>query len=1177
MRALAGNGENSACLADNRLERPTRCGFRASCSAHAPVVLWVPREELPREAGYARVESDKYREWQVLAYAESRDETLFGREGKLYLDWLAAQPSAVERREYPTPRALLRRPTEALVGTDVPGEGDDDRIVAVNCLDPAETTDEANECRSPSVDTKPGPAVNGGQDPGPFEGYATEEIAERPKLHDPVVGVRFGDSARPPGEPGEILTSVTACSDSRTDKVGGCEATEPWGDSEAEVTTDRASTDPTDERSIKSDAERLKAVYVSVMAGGSPETVADADWGSNDTAEHLPNEIELTDYARNTDLRTDQQAKLVAVLQQHEEIMIASGNALPPPAYGVVCDIDVQGHPPIKQKARRTPLRFLGKLYELLKGLLTASLVSFSDSPWASPTVIVLKKNGIDIRLCIDYKRVNAITAIMEYAMPQVDDLLTEMEAYLWFCSLDAASGFWAVMMTRRARTISAFVCALGHFEWLRMPFGLKNAPMIYQRMIDNALWGFAQPKGGWANFSEKMRIAEATDTEDRAGVTDASVSPNETPRTKFEADRALSTTESAVATLLNSPLADMYSSGEPDESSLGPVLDRRSFVDDICFGSETFDACLATLDRLLSRFQECRISVSFSESLFVQRKVGFLSHDVSAAGITPDAKKAAAVTELSFPASKKEVQSILGALNYYSRFIQDFAVYGAALYQLKDADFEPGGDLSAARQSFAMLQQRVRDAPILRHFDRGKDVHVTLFANEWALSSTLMQEHEGKLHPVRFCGRVLKDAEMNYHPAEKEVLALLLVLKVCYTQLVGKSIRVYTRFSTLEWVHKSKTLFGRATQFAVLLSPWHLVVERVKEKDCAFAQLLQAGLTSFVDLDESLASVAPPSKRLPNVRLDPHLLYARLPTSYSGHVLSFDGSAKTEKHGGYGSCSWVLWKLPEWTIVIAASAYLETTTVNLAEFAGMNNGVSAALGLAITDLVIVGDSRLAIQQSLGVIACRKETLMAQLNYHRELVAKLRSVKYLHAIREFNAAADSLVSETLESKTSAVTTSEARIAELRALNRINEVIYETSVDGATEEKPSVSVLRASMTREDPRRKTFFYFVRTEDRDSGYVTVATRHQAKTKTKRVRFANEVSVIGQDEAARLAESNAVPNEAQDVLEETLSPTEALAAAMPAPPEAEDVDPLLVQDERRRRVAAAQDDELR
>ena len=68
--------------------------------------------------------------------------------------------------------------------------------------------------------------------------------------------------------------------------------------------------------------------------------------------------------------------------------------------------------------------------------------------------MIVLKKNGVDIRLCIDYNMVNAVTASMEYAMPLVEDLLTELEGYLWFCSLDAASGFWAVMMTERARHI---------------------------------------------------------------------------------------------------------------------------------------------------------------------------------------------------------------------------------------------------------------------------------------------------------------------------------------------------------------------------------------------------------------------------------------------------------------------------------------------------------------------------------------------------------------------------------------------------------------------------------------------------------------------------------------------------------------------------------------------------
>ncbi|OWY99016.1 hypothetical protein PHMEG_00030062 [Phytophthora megakarya] len=470
-------------------------------------------------------------------------------------------------------------------------------------------------------------------------------------------------------------------------------------------------------------------------------------------------------------------------------------------------------------------------------------------------------------------------------------------------------------------------------------------------------------------------------------------------------------------------------------------------------------------------------------------------------------------VKEFSFPTTKKGMQSFLGALNYYNRFIQDFAVDAATLYQLKEEDFEPGGDLSAARQSFAMLQQKIGDAPILRHFDRGKDIHVTLFANEWALSSILIQEHDGKIHPVRFCGRVLKDAEMNYHPAEKEVLALLLLLKTCYTQLAGKTIHVYSRFSTLGWVHTSKSLFGRTAQFAVLLSPWYLIVTRVKEKDCAFAQLLQAGLTSFVDLENSLTAVTPHSKGSPTVRLDPQFLYARLPKSHQGFVVSFDGPSKSEKYGGYGSCSWILWRLPEWTIVTAASVYLEATTVNLAEYSGMNRGVQAAIDHGATELVIVGESRLAIQQFLGVIACKKDSLMTQLNHHRKMVGSLKSVKYLHVVREYNAAADSLATEALEMKASATTTSEARLSELASWNRISEVIYEppAKLRRTNLRHPRHAKLPGSLTgyptrMAEHRRKNFFFdFVREGGDEFGDLTVPPIQQAKSARKRVRFAD------------------------------------------------------------------------
>ncbi|KAG3127926.1 hypothetical protein PI126_g21638 [Phytophthora idaei] len=239
----------------------------------------------------------------------------------------------------------------------------------------------------------------------------------------------------------------------------------------------------------------LESTYVSVARVLTTEGNEASDNTRMNHYEHSANKIGLEDYAKElaflpdfteesnttidydspnvTDprLSTDRQERLIATLKTHELTMIASGNALPLSAYGVVCDIDTQGRAPIKQRARRVPLRYLGKLYELLR----AGLIVFSDSPLTSPVVIVMKKNGQDIRLCIDYKMMNAITAIMEYAMPLVDDLLTDLECYLWFCSLDAASCFWAVMMTLRARKVSAFVTALGHFERLCMPFGLKK------------------------------------------------------------------------------------------------------------------------------------------------------------------------------------------------------------------------------------------------------------------------------------------------------------------------------------------------------------------------------------------------------------------------------------------------------------------------------------------------------------------------------------------------------------------------------------------------------------------------------------------------------------------------------------------------------------------------------
>ncbi|OWZ13167.1 hypothetical protein PHMEG_00013565 [Phytophthora megakarya] len=120
--------------------------------------------------------------------------------------------------------------------------------------------------------------------------------------------------------------------------------------------------------------------------------------------------------------------------------------------------------------------------------------------------------------------------------------------------------------MTMRARKVSAFVCALWHIVWLRTTFGLKNGPMIYQRMLNNALWGFGQPKGVWNHFAERMQVAETDAVNQRSNNSSSWKLTNS--RTKFHADREFTLELDPVLQLVNDPAADMFTTNEPDEST---------------------------------------------------------------------------------------------------------------------------------------------------------------------------------------------------------------------------------------------------------------------------------------------------------------------------------------------------------------------------------------------------------------------------------------------------------------------------------------------------------------------------------------------------------------------------------------------------------------------------------
>ncbi|EGZ08549.1 hypothetical protein PHYSODRAFT_340298 [Phytophthora sojae] len=463
------------------------------------------------------------------------------------------------------------------------------------------------------------------------------------------------------------------------------------------------------------------------------------------------------------------------ILEYHHSIFLGDGNAVPAPARGVVCDLDVGDAKSIAQRARPIAPRFLHQVYELIKTLLETGLIETSYSEWASPIVIILKKNGRDIRLP-DGEPAHQALGYGEWLLGGAHD--PEGKAHFCFCL---------------------------YYQWLRMPFGLKNAPLIYQQMLNNYLRGFVR-------LSPEEEAKVDPDVLEFLGI-------------KVD-ERAVPDSGVEIPALTDT--MTVFHRNIPAPVSMGPVLDRSSYIDDIAHGAPTWDQLCSDLNALLFRLRYWGISVSLPKSEF------------------------------------GKLPSFLGSINCYNKFIEDLPVIALVLYELTEEQVREGRDLGRAKEAFEILKKKIVSTPLLRHPDREK---------------------------------------------------------------------------------------------------------------------------------------------------------------------------------GF---------LPEWTVVSARGYFLEDVTVNDAEYHGLIKGATRAMEHGVYDLVVVGDSRIAIQQAQGLINCHQPNLQRLLSEFDSVRQKFQSVKLIHVKREFNQAADYLISRTLAAGESLVIDDPLELSHLRLMNRIPEKLVKQSESGVVD-------------------------------------------------------------------------------------------------------------------------------
>ena len=473
------------------------------------------------------------------------------------------------------------------------------------------------------------------------------------------------------------------------------------------------------------------------------------------------------------------------------------------PKHEVRHTIETRGQP-IRAKARPLPPQKLAAAKANFAELAAAGIVRRSSGPWSSPLHVVTKKDG-SFRMCGDYRRLNTVTMPDRYSMPLISDLTARLHGKKFFGKVDLVKGYHQIPMAENDIAKTAIATPFGTFEFLRMPFGLKNAGQTFQRMMDSI-------------FSDLDFLFVYMDD-----VLVASRSLNEHVEHFRELFRRL-----AAHDLVVSPVKCQF--GKTEINFLGHTVTK----DGIKPLPEKVDAITAypepdTIDEL-------------------RRFLGMVNYYhrfiPNAAHIMKPLYQATATSKKP-EASAKE-----------NRECKEAKTARASVTCIKQIQWN-----DERRKAFEQAKTALAKATMLRHPRAGAEISMSADASGEAVGAVLQQRPKegGPWEPLAYFSKKLRPPERKYSAFDRELLAVYLGVRHFRHYLEGRDFPIFTdhRPLTFAMAKNSEPWSHRQARHLEYISQYSTDIRYIAGEDNAVADALSRAAIEEIRLGVDFRKMA--------------------------------------------------------------------------------------------------------------------------------------------------------------------------------------------------------------------------------------------------------------------------------------------------------------------------------